>query len=538
MRLMLTALAFLLGLIPAAYPASTIDPTVPAAHSPMSSAPIRANFSAAANDINGIEGCWAGITAPPLPLTGQCWQDISLSTTAPTLRRWDGTTWVPEYVFDTVNHLLLLKQSATPTGGTQGAASLSDLFANILTPSDYTKFNSVNLGASSITPTGGTQGAESLSALFGGIINSGNYSALDLAVGGAASVVLPTSLPIFAGSLRLATSDQLHGINIYGWSGLTDGTISAAANNGSGLCRLTIGSSEFMHTGDTATVENISGATECNGSFTITVVDATHIDLTGTTFSTAYTNGGDVYVTATSSTSHNTNAFFGDCYWLPDDGGDVSCMYLRQTGGGNTLSLFNLGGQRPVGSTLYPGHGFALEAQSDKTTATGYFSNTNTSSQEVLFVYQESLATSNFTAVQIGKSNTSNNSALFGFLNTGGAGSGNNRAFLGLTNGPDLEVDGQGKIITPATSAPSVTSCGTTPSIAGHDNAWTITTGSGTVTACTVNFSSAWNATPTCVVTTSATGITPAITAISTNAVTLGFSATLTSGTVYGICLQ
>lgn len=70
--------------------------------------------------------------------------------------------------------------------------------------------------------------------------------------------------------------------------------ISGAANNGSGLIRLTVSSSSGWSTGDVKTVQGVLGTTEANGTWTITVIDATHIDLQSSTFSNAYTSGGIV----------------------------------------------------------------------------------------------------------------------------------------------------------------------------------------------------------------------------------------------------
>lgn len=50
-------------------------------------------------------------------------------------------------------------------------------------------------------------------------------------------------------------------------------------------------------------------------------------------------------------------------------------------------------------------------------------------------------------------------------------------------------------------SAPSLSSCGTSPSIAGNDKSGRITTGTGTPTSCTLTFNSAWDTNaPNCVV--------------------------------------
>jgi hypothetical protein len=71
-------------------------------------------------------------------------------------------------------------------------------------------------------------------------------------------------------------------------------TISGAANNGSGKIRLTVGSTSGWTTGDYKTISGVVGTTEANGTWAITVIDGTHIDLNGSTYTHAYSSGGIV----------------------------------------------------------------------------------------------------------------------------------------------------------------------------------------------------------------------------------------------------
>jgi hypothetical protein len=68
-------------------------------------------------------------------------------------------------------------------------------------------------------------------------------------------------------------------------------TISGAVNNGSGLIRLTTSANVFT-TNDWVTVFGVGGTTEANGSWKVTVINSTTIDLQGSTFTNAYTTGG------------------------------------------------------------------------------------------------------------------------------------------------------------------------------------------------------------------------------------------------------
>lgn len=69
-------------------------------------------------------------------------------------------------------------------------------------------------------------------------------------------------------------------------------TITGCANNGAGLIRVTTSTSHLFSSTDTVIVANVLGTTEANGTWTITVIDATHFDLVGSAFANAYSSGG------------------------------------------------------------------------------------------------------------------------------------------------------------------------------------------------------------------------------------------------------
>lgn len=76
--------------------------------------------------------------------------------------------------------------------------------------------------------------------------------------------------------------------------------ITGAANNGSGAIRLTLpalNNAQFqlnlVHQNLIA-VYNVGGTTEANGVWSYTIVDSTHIDLVGSTFTHTYTSGGQI----------------------------------------------------------------------------------------------------------------------------------------------------------------------------------------------------------------------------------------------------
>lgn len=80
--------------------------------------------------------------------------------------------------------------------------------------------------------------------------------------------------------------------NIYITSAYT--VVTGTANNGSGAIRLTVADSSKFTTGHKSRVSNVLGTTEANGVWVITVIDATHIDLQGSTYVNAYVSGGSV----------------------------------------------------------------------------------------------------------------------------------------------------------------------------------------------------------------------------------------------------
>lgn len=71
-------------------------------------------------------------------------------------------------------------------------------------------------------------------------------------------------------------------------------TVTNAVDNGSGLIRLTLATTNGMITGQTVTVQDVGGVAAASGNWTITVIDATQIDLQSSVFSGTYTSGGYV----------------------------------------------------------------------------------------------------------------------------------------------------------------------------------------------------------------------------------------------------
>jgi hypothetical protein len=72
-------------------------------------------------------------------------------------------------------------------------------------------------------------------------------------------------------------------------------SVSGAADNGSGLVRITTSAVHGLASGDVVTIHDIVGTTEANGTFQATLVDTTNIDLVGSTYSNGYTSGGKLF---------------------------------------------------------------------------------------------------------------------------------------------------------------------------------------------------------------------------------------------------
>lgn len=68
----------------------------------------------------------------------------------------------------------------------------------------------------------------------------------------------------------------------------------AASNGGPNLIRIQVASTSGWTTGDYKTISGVTGTTEANATWPITVINSTHIDLQGSVFVHAYVSGGVV----------------------------------------------------------------------------------------------------------------------------------------------------------------------------------------------------------------------------------------------------
>lgn len=108
-------------------------------------------------------------------------------------------------------------------------------------------------------------------------------------------------------------------------------TITGAANNGSGLIRITVAATATLVDGGFYNISNVGGVPNASGTWEIDIINGTTFDLLGSTFGGAYTSGGvvggsidamdaslDTYAVsdlariAMASTDHSLGFFSGD----------------------------------------------------------------------------------------------------------------------------------------------------------------------------------------------------------------------------------
>lgn len=107
--------------------------------------------------------------------------------------------------------------------------------------------------------------------------------------------------------------------------------------------RLTVSSTTGMTTGDTRTVFGIVGTTEANGTWVITVIDGTHIDLQGTTFANVYISGGSVNGRWDTTNTNN---------WVTTTGGTNYGQTVPSSADSVTLDASSGGGTVTVNATI------------------------------------------------------------------------------------------------------------------------------------------------------------------------------------------
>ena len=106
----------------------------------------------------------------------------------------------------------------------------------------------------------------------------------------------------FPGQLRVARADFLFDFGTGQVTANFTMTVIGAALGTAGVVRLTVHDASQAATGDTVIVSGVGGTTEANGTWQITLVDQTHIELRFSVYKNSYTSGGiavDISATAT-----------------------------------------------------------------------------------------------------------------------------------------------------------------------------------------------------------------------------------------------
>jgi len=157
---------------------------------------------------------------------------------------------------------------------------------------------SLNQATGQFTRWRATGGHPAFGKWLMGDTQSGNLLYLDdtnYTENGAVQLFRMESGPVndFPDQIRIARAD----FDFVMGQGIVQGNIlmsvqgAAAGNNG--VVRLTVNNTAQVNTGDIGVISGIVGTTEANGTFPLTVIDATHVEIP-VQFQNAYTSGGTV----------------------------------------------------------------------------------------------------------------------------------------------------------------------------------------------------------------------------------------------------
>ena len=105
--------------------------------------------------------------------------------------------------------------------------------------------------------------------------------------------------------------------------------VNGAASGTGGAVALAVSSAVQMQTGDVVTVSGVTGTTEANGTWPITVIDATHILLQGSVYANAFVSGGTVVDKTSPPNAQNPSVAIS---MSKDGGNDWGNPILRSLG--------------------------------------------------------------------------------------------------------------------------------------------------------------------------------------------------------------
>ena len=96
----------------------------------------------------------------------------------------------------------------------------------------------------------------------------------------------------FPQSLRIARADFDFDMGVGIAVGNVMMNVSGAVSGTGGVVRLTVNNTAQTSNNDTVIVTGITGTIEANGTWQMTLIDSTHIELQGSVFVNAYISGG------------------------------------------------------------------------------------------------------------------------------------------------------------------------------------------------------------------------------------------------------
>jgi hypothetical protein len=207
------ALLALLATVLLAWPVhaqSTINPRIPAANSTLSSAPIRGNFQAAYNDINGLYASFLNPLAMPFGGTGAA------------LTPSNGGI-----VYSNASSLAILTGTSTARHMLQSGASTTPAWSTATWPATAAQGTVLNAGtlnawSATATPTLGQAGVTTGCLSFGGV-TSGTASVCAQSAAGAPALLWPTT----SGTLiNTAGGQSIAGLTVTGSLAAPGGTVS------------------------------------------------------------------------------------------------------------------------------------------------------------------------------------------------------------------------------------------------------------------------------------------------------------------------
>ena len=116
-----------------------------------------------------------------------------------------------------------------------------------------------------------------------------------------------TGLPVIGGNTRVTQTNETRVVQETGEpplglnplpgtdpNAVTFRNVTNAVNNGSGLIRLSMATTNGLISGQNVTVQTVNGVPNANGNWVITVISPTQIDLQGSVFTGFYISGGYV----------------------------------------------------------------------------------------------------------------------------------------------------------------------------------------------------------------------------------------------------